>query len=143
MATSFKNRYNDRDGSTEELQKETDAWLHEVFNVTEHIRFLSKFLVADIFRAGQPNMYEMFESFKKKLENYRTGIFRLNQEVHNHKFDLEGMRECDDISCETFYRVQHSELKEKFTKFITGFKDLQSQIFNYTGDLLITKESST
>lgn len=140
MATSFKNRFNNRDGSTEELQKETDVWLHEIFNATEHIRFLTKFLLADIFKASQPNMFEMFESFKKKLETYRAGIFLLNQEVHNHKYDLEAMRECDDISCEGFYREQHSDLKEKFRKFITGFKDLQSQIFNYTGDLLITKE---
>lgn len=140
MATSIKNRYSDRGGSTEDLQQETDTWLHEIFNATEHIRFLTKFLLADIFKTSQPNMYEMFESFKKKLETYRTGIFILNQEVHNHKYDLDGMRECDDISCESFYREQHSELKEKFTKFITGFKDLQSQIFNYTGDLLVTKE---
>lgn len=139
MATSFRNRYNDRDGSTEELQKETDAWLHEIFNATEHIRFLTKYLEADIFNSGQPNMFEMFESFKKRLDTYRADIFLLNQEAHNHKYDLEGMRECDDISCEGFYREQHWALKEKLTKFITGFKDLQSQIFNYTGDLLIEK----
>ena len=70
MATSFKNRYNDMDGSTEELQKETDAWLHEIFNATEHIRFLTKFLLADIVKPSGPNMYEMFESFKKKTGNF-------------------------------------------------------------------------
>ncbi|HEY9184031.1 MAG TPA: hypothetical protein VIM94_01780 [Salegentibacter sp.] len=140
MATSFKKRFNDREGSTEVLQKETDAWLYEIFSTTEHIRFLTKFLQADIFEARQPNMFEMFESFKEKLDAYRKAIFILNREAHNHKNDLDGMKDCDDISCESFYREQHSELKENFTKFIAGFKDLQSQIFNYTGDLLITKE---
>ncbi|HSP12925.1 MAG TPA: hypothetical protein VLO29_10410 [Salegentibacter sp.] len=140
MATSFKNRFSDGDQSSEELQSETDGWLHEIFNATEHIRFLRKFLVADIFSDSQLNMFEMFEEFKKRLETYRMESINLNQEVHNHRFDLEGMRECDDISCESFYREQHYQLKIKFTDFITGLKDLQSQIFNYTGDLLITKK---
>lgn len=142
MAASFKNRFSDRDPGSEELQSETDAWLNEIFNTTEHIRFLRKFLAADIFIDSQLNMFEMFEQFKKRLETYRLKSISLNQEVHNHRFDLEGMRECDDISCESFYREQHFLLKEKFTDFITGLKDLQSQIFNYTGDLLITKENS-
>ena len=141
MATSFKNRFSDSDPSSEELQSETDGWIHEIFNATEHIRFLRKFLDADIFTDSQLNMFEMFEEFKQKLETYRSESVNLNQEIHNHRFDLEGMRECDDISCESFYREQHFLLRQKFAAFLTGFKDLQSQIFNYTGGLLITKES--
>lgn len=136
MATS---RFNNREAGPEEFQLESGIWIHEVFNATVHIRFLSKFLNADIFIDKQINMFERLEAFKKSIESYRTAINSLYQEVQNHKYDLEGMRECDDISCESFYRKQHLALREKFTTSITGFKDLELQIFNYTEDLLIKK----
>lgn len=140
MATLVKNRFGSGEESVVELQQETDLWINKMYDATADVRFFNKYLRSKSFVEGQANMYENLEKLNTLLEQCHSDLLDLNQDLRNHKYDLEGMLECDDISCDAFYHEQHYQIKNRFFKFQERLRNLQTQIFNYTGDLLKSGE---
>ncbi len=135
MATSIRNRYGAGEENTEQLQQETEKWIDRLYYSAEILRFFSKFLKAPIFKI-EHQVFEKLEKFKIQLEETRLELHELNTLVYNHRSDLEGMRECDDVSCDVFYQEQHEELQKKVVAFLKYFRQFQLDILNYTENLL-------
>lgn len=136
MTGLFQHKFSANEKNIQLLQREIGGWEKSLFYITEEIRFLIKYISADIFEENQLNMFEKFQLFKINLEEIRSESVELSQEFHNHKNDINGMMECEDVSCEVFYHEEHLKLKLRFDEFIEKFQQLKYAIFSFTGEIL-------
>lgn len=139
MSASSKPKFSANEQSIQELQQQNDWWIEQLFFKADEVYFLEHYLSADIFRDGIPNLFEKLELFKLKLESLRLEMLDLNKETHNHRFNLEGMLECDDVSCDSFYHEEHLNLEKRVNSFLNKFREFRSEVFNYSAASLKTR----
>ncbi|MFD0976933.1 hypothetical protein [Salinimicrobium gaetbulicola] len=140
MARSTTKHFSGNEKEIAELIKENLVWKEDLSYAGEEINFLSKFLEADVFQKNILNLYEKIQIFCSQLDSFRTQNLDLSMEVHNNKYDIQGMLECEDISCEIFYHDEHLKLGMRIMEFIKNFKEFKLEVFSYTSGLL--KKSS-
>ena len=123
----------------DQLLRENAVWKVDLSNSAEEITFLKHFLSADVFAENLENLEQQLQSFRRRLEDFRNDNMELGIEVHNHRYDIEGMMECEDIGCERFYHDEHVKLEEQVRIFLKSFKAFKLEVFSYSGNVLRKK----
>lgn len=140
MMSSFPHHHRSANEQTiQELQEEVRNWEQAFQEYTIEIRFLKKFLTADVFENEIPHLYERLMDFYDQLDELKHAKISLHGELHNHKNDLNGMRECEDISCESFYYTRHQELGERIRILFKKIGELKMGLFSFSTPLLRVK----
>ncbi|NJW52532.1 hypothetical protein [Salinimicrobium oceani] len=117
----------------ERLLKENNGWKNTLSYIAEELNFLILFLSADVFRRNVLNMYEQLQVYYDELQEFRKENLELIREVHNHRYDIEGILECEDIGCEVFYHNEHVKLGQRILEFSEKFRKFKLDVFAYTG----------
>lgn len=136
MSRSTTKKFSANEKEIARLLKENEEWKDQLSISAEEIQFLEKFLEADIFQKNILNMYEKLRLYANELENFKSDNLALNMEVHNNRYDIEGMLECEDIGCEIFYHDEHLKLQQRVIDFLKNFGQFKMEVFSYTGGLL-------
>ena len=136
MSTTMNYRRSANEKSFDELQTDTLRWDSLLQINTEEIYFLKQFLTSDIYQDAIPNQYERLQEFYDEVEERKAEKIELHEELHNHKNDLNGMMECEDISCESFYHSQHQKFSIRLEKHLEKMQDLKLRILRFTTPLL-------
>ena len=118
------------------LLKEYSRWKERLAYFSEEINFLNQYLGADIFQKNILNLYERLQIFYDELQNFKRENLELVRELHNHRYDIEGILECEDISCEVFYHKQHLKLEQRILDFAQKFRKFKLEIFSFTAHYL-------
>ncbi len=131
MTTLIRNSGSANEKNVEELLQDTREWDKQLYTSSEELTFLGQFLTADIFSGEIPNLYEELFNFASILEGLKSDKIDLHQAISNHKNDLNGMLECEDISCESFYFSEHKKLDKKLELLLMKFNSFQSDLFRF------------
>ena len=99
-------------------------------------RFIEQLLNAHIYKENTPNLFERLQKFRQEIETRVKETKNLKKEIAEYEDKLQGILECQDISCDTFYLENHKELKDRFEEFYTGINDYKTRVFNYIGGML-------
>lgn len=140
MSRSATRKFSANEKEIAQLLKENEDWKNQLSYTAEEIHFLEKFLNADIFQKNILNLYEKLQQYGGQIESLRADNLQLTMEVHNNRYDIEGMMECEDISCEIFYHDEHLKLQQRVQDFLKQFSQFKLAVFSYTAGLL--KKSS-
>jgi hypothetical protein len=108
------------------LDRDIKLWREELEGIEEEINFLKSFLENPENKSIQELISDklMLKLNVKQLEN-AVFISRLN----NFSVKLEGMNECDDIQCETFYFNDFVDFKLHIESFLSQYRKLKKNIF--------------
>ncbi|MFO8146833.1 MAG: hypothetical protein ACQEQB_00110 [Bacteroidota bacterium] len=120
------------DKSVEELENDTLEWDKILQTCTDELVFLKNFLTSEVFQPITTNTLENLESYTEELENLKTEKIEVQLALRNHKNDLKGMLECEDISCDIFYQSQHQELLNRLKDLLANFQSLKLDIFHFS-----------
>jgi hypothetical protein len=108
------------------LDRDIKLWREELEGIEEEIIFLKNF-----FETAKNTAIKELISDKltlklnvKQLEN-EVFLSRLN----NFSIKLEGMNECDDIQCETFYFNDFVDFKIHIESFLSQYRKLKKTLF--------------
>lgn len=142
MSKATTRKFSANENEIDELLRENSQWKVNMSHASEEITFLNHFLNADIFRKNKPDLEENLESFLTRLENFKSDSLELTMEIHNHRYDIEGMMECEDIGCERFYHEEHVKLDSRIRNFLESFKAFKLELFSYSGSLLKKKKKT-
>ena len=135
MPTTIRN-FTANENEIDKLLRENAMWKKDVALSSETIIFLNHFLQADIFQEDIEDLDEKLLYFKNQLENLKTENMDLTMEIHNHRYDIEGMMECEDIGCERFYHEEHVKLEERVQRFLKNLKAFELEVYSFSGPLL-------
>ena len=136
MSRSATKKFSANEKEIAGLLKENQEWGEDMAYAAEEINFLNLFLNGDIFKKNVLNLYERLRLLSDDLEDFKSANRELSLEIHNHRYDIEGMLECEDIGCEVFYHEQHLKLGERIKNFTEKFRDFKLQTYAHTGHLL-------
>lgn len=131
MATLIKQSGSANEKNIEELIEEINGWDQKLQTISVHLTFMDQLISADVFQNNIPNLFENLFTFSKSLTVLKTEKIDLHQTISNHKIDINGMLECEDISCESFYYSQHQKTRTRLNKFISAFNDFQTDLFSF------------
>lgn len=132
MSKSVTKKFSANEKEIAGLLKENQAWQENISYAAEEIIFFDLFLNADIFQKNVLNLYEKLRLLSNELENFRSENMEFTREIHNHSYDIEGMMECEDISCEVFYHEEHIKLGQRVANFMERFKKFKLELYSYT-----------
>jgi hypothetical protein len=135
MTRISSNKFSANEKEIESLLKENESWKKAMSHITQEMNFLDLYLKADIFE-DKSELHEELEEFVQQLENARSENYQLIKEVHNHRYDIEGILECEDIGCEVFYHEEHLKLEQRIGNFRNDFRNFKLQVFTATGKWL-------
>jgi predicted Zn-dependent protease with MMP-like domain len=107
---------------------------------TDEILFLKQFLSSDVFKANPTDFYEKLNSYAIELGDLQSDKVGVQLSLKHHKNDLNGMLECEDISCDMFYLNQHQKLNTRIEVLLAKHQDLKLNIFRFTTPHLKTIE---
>ena len=136
MNRSTSRGFSANEKEIERLLKENSRWKERLSYFAEEINFLNLYIGADIFQNNVLNLYERLQLFYDELQNFRRENLELIREVHNHRYDIEGILECEDIGCEVFYHDEHLKLEQRILDFAQKFRKFKLEIFSFTGKFL-------
>ncbi|MGB8704241.1 MAG: hypothetical protein WCD31_04365 [Gillisia sp.] len=131
--------------NTEELlkfHKDLLWWTYMIDFAETEIIFIHKLLNSAAFESKNPNLFEKLQIFKDQIQKETGELGNLKVEIQEHRKKMEGMIECDDLSCDTLYLKNHELMKKKFEIFFKNFSEYMSKILNYTGSILKTKSGN-
>lgn len=131
MAMLTKQSGSANEKNIEELIAEIKGWDQKLQTISDHFTFIGQLISADIYQNNIPNLFEKLFNFSKNLTALKTEKIDLHQTISNHKIDINGMLECEDISCETFYYSQHQKIGNRLKKFINDFEEFESELFAF------------
>ncbi|CAM4022595.1 hypothetical protein [Gillisia limnaea] len=132
MATMSFSQKSANEKDVEELENDTLNWDKTLQTLTDELLFLKHLLASEVFQPINPDTSEKVKSYTEDLEDLKTEKIEVQLALRNHKNDLNGMLECEDISCEIFYKTQHQELLNSLKELLANFKDLKLKIFNFS-----------
>lgn len=131
MDTLTKQSGSANEKNIDELIKNIKEWNKKLQISSEEIFFLDQFVSSDIFQEDLPNLYEHLFTFSNTLTALKNEKIELHQEISNHKYDINGMLECEDISCESFYYSEHKKLEDRLVQFLDDFSKFQTELFRF------------
>lgn len=129
--------------SVEELEDDTLEWDKILQSCTEELVFLKHFLQSEVFQPIDPDTTEKLERFAEELEDLKIEKIEVQLTLRNHKNDLRGMLECEDISCDIFYQTQHQELLNRLKDLLVNFQRLKLGVFHFSIPFLKRKSISS
>lgn len=140
MSAISYHRRSANEKNMDELNEDTNYWNGKFRSQTEEMVFLKALLTSNVFENSIPNLFEKLQEFYDELSELKDEKINLEEAVRNHKNDLNGMMECEDISCESFYHSEHQKLTDKISKQLALFQDLKMRIFRFCTPLLKKNE---
>lgn len=132
--SNFRKTANEK--NVEDLMADTSRWDKAFYEYTEEIIFYKTLVTSDVFENKMPNLYEKLQEYFTQITEMKEEKTELQEAIHNHKNDLAGMMECEDISCESFYHTQHHKLTKRIETHFSQFRDLKLNLIRFTTPIL-------
>ncbi|MDP2161142.1 MAG: hypothetical protein Q8K02_11705 [Flavobacterium sp.] len=108
------------------LDRDIKLWREELEGIELEVNFFKNFLTTFQNKSSQKLISDklLLQLNVKQLEN-AVYLSRLN----NFSIKLEGMNECDDIQCETFYFNDFVDFKIHIESFLSQYRKLKKTVF--------------
>ena len=104
-------------------------WDEELKIIDVEMSFYDEFLQASC------NIVPSSENERKAILEHVDEFQKMNEEFKQEFIEfsnkLEGIVECDDLQCETYYVNNHTEFKQSIEKHFSLYKTFKSRIFAY------------
>ena len=111
-------------------------WRTTVGYIEMETHFIDQLLGAKLYKENTPNLFERLLEFKKEIDSRTTETKKLKKILELYEDELQGILECQDISCDIYYLENHTELKKRFQEFYINFQTYKTRVFNYIEGVL-------
>lgn len=98
--------------------------------------FIDRLLTAEIYKENTPNLFERLQQFKHEMGTKSREAKDLKKTIQTYEDKLQGILECQDISCDTYYLENHRDLKNRFEEFYDSLNTYKTGVFNYIEGVL-------
>lgn len=102
-----------------------ENWKEKLETIAEEITLFSNLLSA-YANAKEGNNHGNLLAKMKTLQEQNKG-FHQNLIAYNLK--LEGMKECEDLQCETYFLNGHAQFKESIENFFSQYRKTKKSLF--------------
>ena len=130
MSDLIKPHYQDEDILMLNLCTDVNKWKSEVTFIEIENQFYSQLFASKLIEKTNINKQDIFY-----LRDELEGLEEKNQEflVKLREFinDLDGLKECDDVHCDTYYLNNHQNFKVEIENYFFKNRNLKTLIYSY------------
>ncbi|GAA4272860.1 hypothetical protein U6A24_06225 [Aquimarina gracilis] len=126
-----------------EIHLDALEWKSSLQFINRELKFINQLLNSYVFEPNTPNLFERLQEYKAQIQKVEEEIESLHQSIRKHESELGGMLECDTISCDHEYYMEHELLKTSYNTLYKKFRELKSNVFGYAGGILKTKRDKS
>ncbi|MFD2698522.1 hypothetical protein ACFSQ0_11000 [Mesonia sediminis] len=126
MPDKIQEHYSEEEIQILNMNKDLNFWVDELkFMVTE-ITFFKQLLAKDELKFNtSPNYKEVKQILAENLETTKKFL----EELIDYDVVSNGIQECDDLSCETYYLNEHQDYKKRVRDHLKLHKDNKQVLF--------------
>ena len=136
MKTELVFRKFTRDRSLDELFYDIVLWKHELDFIDDELSFTKKLTKTYPFKKNILNLFERIQLFTKEIDTLKSEIIDLLNSIQKHENQLNGMLECNDLSCDNFYVVAHEKIAIEIFNCIQKYRAFQIEINEYISGII-------
>lgn len=131
MKTELVFRKFNRDRNQDELFYDTLHWKHELDFIDDELAFTKHLTKSYPFKKNILNLFERIQLFTKEIEAQKEEINMLLNLIQKHENQLNGMLECNDLSCDNFYVVAHEKIAVEIFNCTQKYRAFKLEINEY------------
>lgn len=136
MKNGIKDHYREEDIQKMKLESDIENWEATIDFAEKEIDFFTKLL-----NLPQLNIKNSVGNGSFTLIDQLQTIAETNKVCANELVEfrnkIEGLNECEDLQCETFFLNSHEDFRSKIEKHLLRFRALKGRIFPYiTKDII-------
>ncbi len=118
------------------MHKDAQYWNGMLAFYQKDLGFAEKILSAKLFKPDIPNLLERLQEFNKRINDLKKTITEFSTQVQEHENEMQGLVECDTVSCDIIYQNRHLVMENHFKEKSMHFQSEKSKIFDYMGSIL-------
>ncbi|MBB4119246.1 hypothetical protein GGR32_001542 [Mesonia hippocampi] len=128
MEDKIKQHYDGDDIQLLNYSADLIDWKDKLAFAETEIRFYKKLLLSSVMEVAE-NEKSRKDKLKESLLNIEEIHANFFSQVARFSVDAEGINECDDVACETYYLNEHQDYKEKIENFFKNYRTLKEELF--------------
>lgn len=128
MNQVIKPHYEDEDIQRLNLCSDVDIWKSEVKYIDQENKFFKRLFVSNLLKKADIKPEEIIETYQQ-LENLIKRNQKISKKLQEFFLELEGIRECDDLQCETFYLNSHQEFKVEIENYFYQNRNFKTHLY--------------
>lgn len=120
----------------EKLHFDVQGWKSNLHHTEVELWFMDKLLHSNAFRPDTHNLFERLEEYKTKVKAISDNKTQLQDSIAIYENKLGGIMGQTLADNDANHLEKHHALREKIMEYRSRFKELKSELFNYTGSIL-------
>ena len=117
--------------SMDELLHETTQFAVNLNFINTDLKFLKHLIKTYPFKNNMFNLFERVQLFNIEIDTLNEEKSNILNEIKKHETELKGMLECDELSCDNFYMMEHQKLAAIIFNYIQKYQDFKTEIYQY------------
>lgn len=107
------------------IDRDIKNWREEIEIITEEMLFFNNLLQlkATETKANYSNLL-------KKIDEFKIANLSSKENLIGYVHKLEGIKECEDLQCETYFLNDHTDFKKKIENYFSKYRKLKKNIFS-------------
>ncbi len=121
---------NDEEIHKKFMMNDLIRWKEEIEIINVEMIFYKNLINAHLKELTTWNSADYTQLFNGIADvQYYNALFQ--KEFNEFSNKLEGIKECDDLQCETYFLNDHARFKQNIEKHFSNYKEFKKSIFSY------------
>lgn len=117
--------------SMDELLYENSQFTANLNFINTELKFLKHLIKTYTFKNNMFNLFERVQLFSSEIDTLNEEKNNILSEIKKHETELNGMLECDELSCDNFYMMEHQKLAAIIFNYIQKYQDFKIEMYQY------------
>tara|TARA_R110000744_G_scaffold39754_1_gene90277 strand:- start:533 stop:961 length:429 start_codon:yes stop_codon:yes gene_type:complete len=135
-----KNTVTDNGKKIALLHWKIQQWKLRFQLMDEEIVFIKRLLDSNAFKPNIPNLFERLQDYKTRLQNHEKRNAAVRAQISLHENNLGNAPDIEDSSISADDIKKNDSLQLEVDECQGDYQNLKSEIFNYTGSILLMNE---
>ena len=127
----------DKEKQVAQLHWKIQQWKLHFQLMDDEIVFIDRLLNSNAFRPNIPNLFERLMDYKNRLEKINSRSETIRTQISSHENILGSVSDKTDSSGDLNPYKKNDHIQAEVDACLVDFQNLKSEIFNYTGGILI------
>jgi len=117
--------------SMDELLYESTQFTANLNFIDSELKFLKHLIKTYPFKNKMLNLFERVQLFGIEIDSLNEEKDSILNEIKKHEVELKGMIECDELSCDNFYVMEHQKIAALVFNYIQKYQEFKTEIYQY------------
>ena len=127
----------DKEKQVAQLHWKIQQWKLHFQLMDDEILFIDRLLNSNAFRSNIPNLFERLMDYKNRLEKINSRSETIRAHISSQENNLGSISDKAIISNDLNIFKKNDQIQVEIDACLGDFQNLKSEIFNYTGGILI------